>query len=142
MYSDRNGHAAYLNLPAQVFYREVIGTHSFQNMLDVITVPGHRAALVRLICSSHRLYIETGRWSRPKITRNERKCATCNKIDDEYHFLLECSTHSLNRIRFIKKYYRKRPSMSKCIQMMATSNKKELRNLAKYVYTCFKTNST
>ena len=110
-------------------------------MLDVITVSCHRVALIRLLCSSHRLYIETGRWSRPKITRNERKCPICNKLDDEYHFLLECSLHLENRNKLIKRYYWKRPSMFKCIQLLNTNNKKELRSLAKYVYLCFKFNS-
>ena len=105
-------------------------------MLDIINVPRHRAALIRLLCSSHRLYIETGRWSRPIIPRNNRKCATCDKLEDEYHFLLECTLHTANRTKFIKMYYWRHPSMFKCIQLMTTTNQKELRNLGKYVYQC------
>ena len=119
------------------FYREIIGTHSFLNMLDTVNVPRHRVALTRLICSSHRLYIETGRWSRPVIPRNNRKCATCEKLDDEYHLLLECKLHTANRNKLIKRYYWRNPSMFKCIQLMTTTNQKEIRNLGKYVYQCF-----
>ena len=124
------------------FYRVIIGTHAFQNILDTVNANRHRIALTRLICSSHRLSIETGRWRRPQIPRHERKCAICHKLGDEFHFLLECQVHNENRIKFIKPYYRRNPSMFKCIQLLTSTNKKELRNLAKYVYLCFQTNST
>ena len=32
-----------------------------------------------------------GRRMRPKIPRNERLCNTCNTIEDEIHFLIECN---------------------------------------------------
>ena len=111
-------------------------------MLDIINVPSHRIALTRLLCSSHRLRVETGRWLRPKIPRNNRKCTICNKIDDEFHFLLECKLHIVNRTKFIKKYYWERPSVFKCIQLMTVHNKRELRNLAKYAYKCFQIDDT
>ena len=123
------------------FYNKIIKDHSFNNMLDIVNVPSHRSSLTRLLCSSHRLRIETGRWVRPTIPRNNRICETCNKLDDEYHFLLECNLYKDNRSKFIKSYYWRRPSMFKCTQLMTTGNKKDLRNLAKYVYKCFTINS-
>ena len=45
------------------FYRVIVDTHSFLKMLDIVNVPKHRIALTRLLCSSHRLYIETDRWT-------------------------------------------------------------------------------
>ena len=80
--------------------------------------------------------MQTGRWTRPVTPRNSRKCVTCNKLDDEYHFLLECNIHKENRTKFIKGYYWKRPSMSKCIKLINSTNRKEIRSLAKYVYKC------
>ena len=47
-----------------------------------------RIAVTRIRLGSHRLKIETGRWSR--TPRNERLC-TCGSIQDEAHVLLECS---------------------------------------------------
>ena len=123
------------------FYHEIVKEHCFHHVIDTITVPGHRSALLRLICSSHRLGVETGRWARPKITRADRKCPVCNKLDDEYHFLLECTSFHEERNKFIKQYYRKRPSMLKCVSLLNSSNKKELRNLAKYVFKCFSVGS-
>ena len=42
--------------------------------------------------SSHSLNIETGRWHKPKpIERELRFCPWCpTKIEDEFHFILEC----------------------------------------------------
>ena len=86
--------------------------------------------------SSHRLGIETGRWRRPVLPREQRKCPRCNKIDDEYHFLLECCILKDLRTQLIPAYYWKRPSMFKCIQLL-NSSVKTLNKLAKYVHRCF-----
>ena len=120
-----------------IFYRQIVTEHTFNQMLDTVSVPSHRISLIRLICSSHRLGIETGRWQRPQILRENRKCSACNKLDDEYHFLLECSLFVDYRKKFIKKYFWKRPSMEKCTELLNTKNKKELRNIAKYTWKCF-----
>ena len=50
--------------------------------------------------------LEVGRWARPnRIPIDERKCITCNKLEDEFHFLLECSLYNDLRNQYIKKYY-------------------------------------
>jgi hypothetical protein len=36
------------------------------------------------------LLIEKGRYHRPKISRN-LLCSSCNKIEDEEHFMLYCN---------------------------------------------------
>ena len=46
-----------------------------------------RVAVTRIRLSSHRLAIETGRWSR--LPREERKC-TCGEIQTERHIVNEC----------------------------------------------------
>ena len=51
----------------------------------------HRIALARFMASSHRLGVETGTWARPIIPYEQRLCENCQKLDDEYHFLLECT---------------------------------------------------
>ena len=41
--------------------------------------------------SPHRLEIEMGRWARPeRIEFDDRKCKLCKKLEDEFHFVLEC----------------------------------------------------
>ena len=52
-------------------------------------------ALTKLRLSDHKLMIEEGRRKRP---REERKCKTCNKIEDEIHFLLDCDKYKDDRM--------------------------------------------
>ena len=47
----------------------------------------HRAAYTRIRLGSHRLKVETGRWSR--IPRERRLCS-CGSVQDEDHVLLRC----------------------------------------------------
>ena len=61
-------------------------------------VPEHyRIAFTRLRLGSHRLKVETGRWSR--IPRERRLCP-CGQIQDESHALLNCSQLSHLRQEF------------------------------------------
>jgi hypothetical protein len=63
---------------------------NFKCYLDIISVNKFRIAFARLRTSSHRLEIETGRWHKPTIIPlSERKCPSCNVLEDEYHLLLE-----------------------------------------------------
>ena len=60
--------------------------------------------MTKLRTSPHRLGIEVGRWARPnRIPVDERKCITCNKLEVEFHFLLECSLYNDLRNQYIKK---------------------------------------
>ena len=115
------------------FYRTFKDEICFSHYLDDVRIKSHRIALTRLLTSSHRLGIETGRWQRPLVPREDRKYPTCSKLDDEYHFLLECTALKQLRSRLIPKYYWKYPSMFKCMQLLKC-NDKQLQNLAKYVY--------
>jgi len=38
------------------------------------------------------------------IPREDRKCTTCNTIEDEYHIVIECSIFTDLRKRYISKY--------------------------------------
>jgi hypothetical protein len=61
-------------------------------------VPEHaRVATTRLRLSSHRLRVETGRWSR--IPREERKC-DCGQVQSEEHVLLFCPRSAALRSNF------------------------------------------
>ena len=65
---------------------------SYKIYLDLLSVEKFRYALVRIRVSLHRLAVEAGRWHRPNsIPLRERKCNTCNVLEDEFHFILECS---------------------------------------------------
>ena len=77
----------------------------------------------RLRLSAHRLCIETGRWTKPNsIPVNERKCLTCNVIEDEYHFVSECLMYKDLRNVYIPVYYRSRPNMQKFVELITNEN--------------------
>ena len=61
-----------------------------------------RNALTRLRISNHCLLIETGRYIQPKLDRDKRTCPHClnNEIEDETHFLFNCSLYDYNRNTF------------------------------------------
>lgn len=119
------------------FYKE-FSIFCYQPYLDVVNITKYRIALTKLRLSSHRLHIESGRWHRPQPTpREERKCAVCDKLEDEYHFLLECSSYDELRHILIKPYYFRRKNMQKAVELLQTTNKNTLRNLAVYIFKCF-----
>ena len=120
-----------------LFYRNM-SDFGFQSYLDVVQVKKFRIALSRLRMSSHRLEVEMGRWVRPvRVPYDERKCRVCGLLEDEFHFLLECPVYRNLRNMYIKKYYYARPSMFKLMELFSTSNKKDIRNLATYVFKAF-----
>ncbi len=55
----------------------------------VIYIPDYiRVAFTRLRLSSHRLRIETGRWSR--VIREDRLCVCAQEVQDEAHVIFRC----------------------------------------------------
>ena len=54
-----------------------------------------RQIISKLLCSSHKLRIETGRWKQDETLREERICKICqtNKVEDEDHFIMECPAY-------------------------------------------------
>ena len=56
-----------------IFYKSVKQNWSFGQYLEHVNVMQHRKALCRLMVSSHRLWIETGRWERPPVPREMRQ---------------------------------------------------------------------
>ena len=119
------------------FYKHIC-IFQFQPCLDKVVTRKFRVALSKLRLSSHRLLIESGRWNRPQpIPREQRLCAICNYLEDEYHLLFECSLYNNERVGFLKPYYLRRKSMFKAVELMQSSNAKVLKNLAVYIYKCF-----
>ena len=85
--------------------------------------------------SSHRLRVETGRWERPKLPREQRFCYICeSKIEDEFHVILECPIYNDLRRKLIRKYYWERPFMMKLVQLLNFKNRKTINGLAKFAY--------
>ena len=51
----------------------------------------------KLRLSSHKLSIEKGRHSHPKIPEENRLCKVCGVIENEKHFLLHCDICTRNK---------------------------------------------
>ena len=109
-----------------------------QKYLKCINIDKFRIALSRLRVSSHRLENETGRWNKPiAIPFHDRKCKHCSILEDEFHFILECSLYTALRKKYINKYFWKSPNIPKFIELMQSENEIETRNLSMYILKAF-----
>lgn len=110
--------------------------HNFirEKYLDVIHEYKFRHALSRFRISSHRLNIETGRYTNTPL--NERVCIQCNmnQIESEFHFLLVCPKYRDLRTRFFKPYFCHWPTIKKFENIMNSTHRKTIYNLAKFIY--------
>ena len=69
----------------------------YEKYLDDLTRQ-HRTSFTRFRISAHNLAIERGRYERPPIPAELRLCPYCPlSVQDEYHFLLECSEYEEHR---------------------------------------------
>ena len=62
--------------------------------LKVVNIAKYWEALTRLRVSSHRLFVEVGRWNNTPL--DDRKCNYCLKLEDEFHFIFECTLYEKN----------------------------------------------
>ena len=124
-----------------VFYRS-IAVFQMQPYLEKVNVRKFGQAFSRLRMSSHRLEIESGRWTRPIRTPiADRKCSLCNVIEDEFHFILECNMFVELRKKFNAKYYWNRPNMIKFIALINNNNESCIRKLSTFIFQAFKRRS-
>jgi len=111
-----------------------------QSYLNNVNIQKYREPITRLRLSSHRLHIETGRWS--NTPREDRKCTLCNKLEDEFHLLFECKAYDDIRVKYIKRYYRDTLNMIKTTELMLSEHVKTQRNLAAFIYHAFEIKKT
>ena len=106
--------------------------------LSCVTVKKFRIAMSRLRCSSHDLFIESGRYI--NVERENRFCKLCdlNQVEDEYHFVLVCPVYSPIRELYIKKYYFEQPNQFKFSALMNSKNRKVLQNVSMFIYYAMK----
>ena len=131
-------HARLENSSRARFYDQ-ISSFNYQVYIDKLQVDKFRKSLCRLRLASHRFEIETGRWTKPiKTPLEDRKCRLCGILEDEYHFVFECSLYLAQRKNHISKYYWKRPSMMKLIELFSSENTKQLQKISVYMQKAFK----
>ena len=115
-----------------------------ESYLTQVTYTSHRRALTKLRLSDHKLEIESGRYIRPKINRENRTCKLCSKpnkqapIEDEVHFITRCDNFMqiknlrnefFNEIMLPKGY----TDEKQYIMLMKMDSKEDNIKLAKFV---------
>jgi hypothetical protein len=108
-----------------------------EKYLDCLPAKKFQIALTRFRVSSHKLAIETGRYS--NIDRQQRKCLQCNMnvIESEFHFLLVCPKYRDLRIKYFSPYFCRWPNLHKFKTIMSTKLPNKLLNLSKFIYYAF-----
>ena len=56
-----------------------------------------RYIITRWRLSNHKLFIETGRYKNPKVPRQDRKCISCDILEDEHHAIYMCPSFAYIR---------------------------------------------
>lgn len=69
-----------------------IGSYRVSPYVKEVTSRVQLRHLAQLRTGSHRLRVETGRWERPRLPRQERTCRRCDSgdVDDEHHLVFDC----------------------------------------------------
>lgn len=117
----------------------MISNFSLQSYLCKLIPDIYKKCIVKFRLSSHNLAIEKGRYS--NVNRNLRTCTLCiDDIEDEMHFILSCPLYMYSNLRecLIKPYYWRKPSVYKLLQLLSTTNVKDLCNLGKYIFRALK----
>ena len=68
--------------------------------LDILNNRSHQQALTQLRIGAHKLEIENGRYSKKPI--DDTTCKHCfqNQVEDEMHFIFDCSFYNSERVTF------------------------------------------
>ena len=126
-------------------YKKIKKEFSLEKYLLVVKNPKHRQALTRLRLSSHQLEIEMGRHTRPPVEADLRICKMCkeNKIDNEVHFLTECTSNAplredlFNKAKSTIKDIAKLTKEEKFVNLLTTNDNNLIINIAKFVCDSF-----
>lgn len=120
------------------YYRHFQLKPSLQNYL-IKSPPEVWIPLVKLRTANHKFPIEIYSWNVLFKEKNKRLCCICNlnEIGDEYHYVMICPIFSEAREYFLPKYYFKKPSVYKYIELVNSKNSKTIAGLAKLLNTLF-----
>ena len=80
-------------------YRQLFNLRYCENLYSSFVNERDRLILTRWRLSCHQLRIETGRYERPPVPRDERLCTVCFVLEGETHTLFHCKCHIFIRHR-------------------------------------------
>ena len=126
------------------FYKVFKDEYSTSDYLQQLRNFNERRNLVKFKLSDHKLIIELGRYQTDHISRENRLCPLCksNQVENEIHFLLDCSKHSLQRRTFLNRINElisnfERKSTSESIKLLMDSNDYHVNKLVvKFISSC------
>ena len=113
-------------------YRIFKTKFEFEEYFNILNI-GDAIRLCRIRTTNHYLPIETGRWR--NFDRENRYCNLCNcqKLGDEYHYVLECSSLNDKRKQLLPKYFMKRHNVVKFFELLSTKKQSLLRKLCIFI---------
>ena len=96
-----------------------------------------RKQLAKLRTSNHDLMIEKGRHHGTEVAN--RTCEQCDmqRVEDEYHFLLECPKYDDLRRKYLPRHYVNYPNRYKFLNLISTESDIALQTLSLFVYKSF-----
>ena len=114
-----------------------------EHHLESITDFRYRTAITKLRCSSHALEVERGRYQNPKVPRDLRLCLVCQVVEDEEHFVTNCSINQAERRLLYSKISCKVPRFSilsdfdKFLYLLTNNDPQILTWFGKFVHQSF-----
>jgi hypothetical protein len=123
-------------------YRKFKLVYELEPYLEVITDYELRKCMSKFRLSNHSLEIEVGRHKRKQV--KDRLCNVCKVVEDEEHFLINCTIYMEGRISLYKnilencKHFNNLSSIDKTIYLMSTGDKTCIINICQFVYKSFK----
>ena len=87
------------------FFTNIKKNIFFEQYLTSALTRSERILITKLRTSDHDLEIKKGRRHKPVIPRENRFCKFCNnnQIEDEIHFIFECTTYEAQKSNFLRK---------------------------------------
>lgn len=81
------------------WFRVAGGFNKKESFAKFLNHPKDIMMVTHLRMGSHKLAVETGRWSSQRVARSQRVCACCDMevVEDELHFMLECPWYKVER---------------------------------------------
>ena len=115
---------------------------SFKSLLEPekylleITISKFRNAMIRCRLGLNDLKVN----QRYKDVPVTRCCPFCDKIENEFHFFVECPTYKDLRRKYISEYYDNQTINVSCtvMSLMKTENPEKIKKVAMYIYYAFK----
>ena len=114
------------------YYRHFQLKPELQNYLKKMP-PNIWIPLVKLRTANHRFPVEIYSWNILYREKSKRLCSICslNDVGDEYHYIMICPIFSEAREEFLPKYFCKKPSVYKYLELVNSNNTKTLSGLSK-----------